>query len=100
MLVTSFELSASTADAVLEFSVLVVFKLFFCEDQSLLILTSKLDHFFTRASWAAAMASILDNQLFPFIAEKFDQRCGDEKLRVLSSLKTCVFFLICKPLAS
>ena len=80
------ELSASTADAVLEFSVLtlasaffasaprhacsatqsclldvsvrqcfLVFELFSCEDQSLLILTSKLHHFFTRASWAATV---------------------------------------------
>ena len=34
---------------------LLVFKLFSCEDQSLLILTSKLDHFFTRASWATTV---------------------------------------------
>ena len=33
----------------------LVFKLFSCEDQSLLILTSKLDHFFTRASWATTV---------------------------------------------
>ena len=33
----------------------LVFKLFSCEDQSLLFLTSKLDHFFTRASWATTV---------------------------------------------
>ena len=34
---------------------LLVFKLFSYEDQSLLFLTSKLDHFFTRASWATTV---------------------------------------------
>ena len=33
----------------------LVFKLFSCEDQSLLFLTSKLDHFFTRASGATTV---------------------------------------------
>ena len=43
---------------------------------------------------------ILNVQLLAFFAERFDQRCDAEKLRVLSSLKTCVFLLICKPLAN
>ena len=67
---------------------------------TVVILTSKLDHFFTRASWAATKAWILDDQLFAIIAERFDQRCDAEKLQVLSSLKTCIFLLICEPLAS
>ena len=87
MLITSSELSASTADAAFEFSVSVLASAFFasaprhdvlqhslafwtfqsdsvfsssmlfsCEDQSLLFLTSKLHHFFTRASWATTVA--------------------------------------------
>ena len=43
---------------------------------------------------------VADDQLHAFIDERFEQRCDSEKLRVLSSLKTCVFLLICKPLAS
>ena len=58
---------------------------------TVVILTSKLDHFFTRASWAAAATSILDNQLLAFTAERFDRRCDVEKLRVLSSLKVSSF---------
>ena len=79
---------------------LLVFELLSCKDQTLLILTSKLDHFFTRASWATTVTLILADQLLAFIAERHDRRCDAETLRVLSNLKTCVFLLICKPLAN
>ena len=64
------------------------------------IWASKLHHFFTRASWATTVILILTDQLLAFIAERHDRRCDAEKLRVLSGLKTCVFLLLCKPLAS
>ena len=73
---------------------------FSCKDQTLLILTSKLDHFFTRASWATTVTLILADQLLAFIAERHDRRGDAETLQVLSNLKTCVFLVICKPLAN
>ena len=126
------ELTASTADAVLEFSVLTLVNasFFFCTSSrcsatqscllnvsvrqcflvfellllrrsiAVVILASKLHHFFTRASWATTVTLILDDQLLAFTAERYDRRCDAEKLRVFSNLKTCVFLLICESLAS